>query len=211
MAGIILESKAVSAVAFIAKLVVLVVALALNATFLFIVLNPKVRPEYRDYFIEKTAKRWVRGGQYPEVRPYEKIFSDKGPKDPSILGMGWSEPDASGVWSEEPQANLLFRVTFEIKADCQVVVSGTPFQRPGRDFQVADIIVNGQNLQTVRFSGDVDQEYKIIVPFSLVEKRNGYVSLQFRFADLKSPRDLSLGTDLRKLGFHMTALRLDPL
>ena len=121
--------------------------------------------------------------------------------------FGWSVPEQWGTWTDGPQAELVFQLTPPpVK---EVVLSATvgafvSDQHPSLD---VDVLVNGHILTRWSFTnGQNVGERQIIIPLNIAKEST--LRVDFHIYDPKSPAELGLSTDGRKLGLSMYTLRL---
>jgi hypothetical protein len=124
-----------------------------------------------------------------------------------FMAFGWSVPEQWGTWTDGPRAELVLQLTPPpVKA---VVLSATvgafvSDQHPSLD---VDVFVNGCILASWSFAnGQNVGERQIIIPLNIAKEPT--LRVVFRMYDSKSPAELGLSTDGRKLGLSMYTLRM---
>ncbi|MBM6594328.1 hypothetical protein [Microvirga pudoricolor] len=207
MAGVTGFSRELRSTPILVRLALIGLGLVVNLAFVAMVLNPRVSPEYRDYYITKASQVWPKGA-YPVLRTGDVLYAKGAPAPPTVVGTGWSSPNPDGLWSERPSAHLMARLPPDT-GGARLVLTGAPFLWPGRTEQVADILVNGRPAGSLRLTSLAEGDYPIDLPAERIRERDGYVNVELRFRDLRSPSSLGMANDFRLLGVRMTGLRLE--
>jgi len=122
---------------------------------------------------------------------------------------GWSNPEEGYSWIEGEQATL--RISIGPTAAEELILRARLFTliKAGvLDFQTVGIVVNGSPVGEWRLTTPHYQDREVRIPRSLYE---GASSLRITFItrDAVSPASLGDGSDTRRLGIALTALRLD--
>jgi hypothetical protein len=117
-----------------------------------------------------------------------------------IHGWGWAYPESWGVWSEGNRAKVVLPIP-----------SGNPktleldfraFINPQNPRQRIEIFVNGSFQKRLEFTSDQGNKVIIKLPDKIIKD---YVSLEFKLVDAKSPKELGVSDDNRKLAVGLTS------
>jgi hypothetical protein len=124
------------------------------------------------------------------------------------LGPGWSWSDPSGSWSDGDVATMSLNLDSRPK-DLAITIAGWPFVNDQHAFQEMELGVNGHLLTTLEYRSSGRVSNVLHLPRSLVTERAGSLNIRFRFKDPRSPAELGISDDPRKLGFHLESLKVD--
>lgn len=122
---------------------------------------------------------------------------------------GWSNPEEGYSWIEGEQATL--RISIGPTAAEELILRARVFThiKPGvLDFQTVGIVVNGSPVGEWRLATPHYQDQEMRIPRSLYESASS-LRITFITRDAVSPASLGNGSDTRRLGVALTALRLD--
>ncbi|MFB4374689.1 sulfatase-like hydrolase/transferase [Agrobacterium sp. CR_3] len=127
-----------------------------------------------------------------------------GSADCPCVATGWGEPEPWGVWSTSQSSYVAIRIAREERPSA-LNVSMTGFVLPvALPEQIVSIYKNGKYLTEVRFTPE-ENDRDLSVP---VEAGESIVGLEFRPSNPKSPSDLGLSIDARKLGVGIRSISL---
>lgn len=100
-----------------------------------------------------------------------------------------------GVWSEGPKVKVVLPIP-EGKPKT-LTMDFRAFITPTNPKQLVEVLVNNQPVQTVIFSKDQGNQLIIHIP----QNNNlGFIAVELRLPDAKSPKELGMGEDIRPLG-----------
>lgn len=131
------------------------------------------------------------------------------------LGKGWcpvGEP--WGRWSAEPwprwdegsDAEIILRPSTD--RGTHIEMETIAFVTESHPSQSVSVIVNGQELKTLSFDlATARQDHRIELPVNLLRDTRR-VSILFKIANPRSPREANQSIDDRKLGIGLLRLRL---
>lgn len=138
------------------------------------------------------------------LEPNKTYAFDAEHNDRSLLGIGWSLLDTNGVWSDDRIAELHFSVA---KAGRYALIAELAGYVPSAGAALALAMdLDGQSA----LQGTLSDARPIEIRISIAHCSAGAHRLTFRFGNLRSPMELGLGTDHRRLGVHLRSLRLEP-
>lgn len=141
----------------------------------------------------------IAGGGVLEVRSHADAFRRK------ILVRGWSEVEATSVWTNGPEAALSLALPAGRPGVLRLdLVAYVPRQM---DRQVVEVVAGGQVLAAVEFSWHRRSE-RVIVPIADGAQA---ADLRLRIRHPVSPREAAAGSDARRLGVALRRIQFDPL
>ena len=119
---------------------------------------------------------------------------------------GWSFPENWGRWSDGEEAR--FRLAFQEMENAKVLIFKVrPFVNEKHKELNVDIYGNGHYLTSWEFHhGKPFPETKIYVPKSLID--GNILDLKFKIDNPKSPKELGLSQDSRKLGIGFISVEI---
>lgn len=122
-----------------------------------------------------------------------------------IDGFSWPEPDLK--WTDSQIASVELPVLQVPEGQSlMVALDVIPFVTDKRKTQNVDVLVNDKLVKELVM--DKPAVYKFVLPqMSDSEK----IVLKFKFSNLKSPKELKLYDDARKLGFAIKTLIVSPI
>ncbi|HEY0407504.1 MAG TPA: hypothetical protein VGC89_17350 [Pyrinomonadaceae bacterium] len=122
------------------------------------------------------------------------------------LWHGWSGREESFRWTDGKEASLVFGLD-EVN-DTLLDMKLGPFLPKGKlSEQRVHVIVNGQRVETLTLKEEGANEYKLLLPKSILSEKN---LLVFGLPDANSPRALGLSDDPRLLGVALYWIQLQP-
>ena len=127
------------------------------------------------------------------------------------LGDGWSQPEASGVWSDAQRANLIFQPRFPPGTDgLDLRIAFRPYIRPSVGHQTISVSVNGRPIDTWTIDqemlGGVCCERSLALGRELVPGE--MVDITFHVRDPRNPDADRELVDTRRLGLFLQSMTL---
>jgi hypothetical protein len=139
----------------------------------------------------------------PSVRLGEKIVFGEGAGARRFLGEGWSELEATGVWTDGEQASLVIRLTDAPPTDAELVLAVSAFVTPDHPKLKVEAWTLGEQ-RAARVFRDGEAQRLVRIPWPEVAgSRAGGRLFELRLSDPARPVDLGLGDDDRRLGLHL--------
>ena len=124
---------------------------------------------------------------------------------------GWSDPEPWGTWSDGDAAALVLNVSNLPENDLELLIEGNAFLARQHRFQEVDIVVNKQYVATLKYDQQSNGGVRTVkIPKRLALEDNGRLLLKFKFKNPKSPADLGLSGDNRRLGLGIVSMELKP-
>lgn len=125
------------------------------------------------------------------------------PKSRAMLASGWSGVESWGVWSDGPRAELSVPLPKTVLADFEIALEGPLHWVKGhKENQHVSIRANNQPVGKWSLPNSPRYLIRIKVPRTMVEQST-VVSLLIDIADTRSPRDLNVSGDARRLGIGL--------
>lgn len=141
--------------------------------------------------------------EYPLVAGYIDFST---PDADKYLWYGWADREERFRWTDGKEATVVFGLA-EL-TDVQLDMKLGPFLPQGRTAeQRVYLTLNGQPLETLVLKEEKTDEYKLLLPKSLLREKN---VLAFKLPDANSPRAFGMGDDPRQLGIAMYWIQLQP-
>ncbi len=122
---------------------------------------------------------------------------------------GWSEAEEGGTWSNGDVSSILLPLSITPKNNLELMLDGHAFIGDKHPSQEVGILVNGHHLATLKYDQQSNDGVRVVkIPRSLVLEKNGQLLIKFNFKNQKSPVELGLSTDSRRLGLCLTSMEL---
>ena len=195
------------------------VAVALIAIFdavvLYMVLFPRVEPDYRAYYIDRTSSCFPRviSGYYPLGEPISFVPGRSGYSRDTVRWCGFMPPSNTGIRSFGDYG--IIRMNVPLPDDDLLLTfsswANTDSKKPERD---VDVVVNGENVDTLVFKSQYRVNGRIVIPQRVAKlggkDAHGNDILEIKFV---VPRIGPPGTNSEPvtLQLRLEALRVVPL
>lgn len=181
-----------------------------EAAVLVMIATPNVSEAYRAYFIERSTDCWPRdvSGEIELGRRVWFVKADARAGAGNLAVCGWMPAAGSGTWSIGPQSRLRFAVggatgPLRLQLDLFAYVSDNhPRQR-------VVVSADGQPLRELVLDRFSERMHEVQIPAEAIGA-DGQVELVLDFPDARSPRELGLGDDDRRLAVRLISLLLLP-
>ena len=122
----------------------------------------------------------------------------------AFLGDGWSGPEGAFRWTDNIKSEILFALD-NVHAEI-LDLKLHPFLAPGRlGAQRLIIKMNGRPVADLVLSDPDSKVYSIRLPKDVLDAKN---VLQLEVPDARSPQELGISKDSRRLGIAMELVRL---
>ena len=123
---------------------------------------------------------------------------------------GWSRPEAAGTWSVGERSSLAVRLAEPPAGDLVLTawVWGVVHEQrvPVREVEV---LAGGTRVATWRLERFAPEPRSARIPLSAVGPE-GVLRVTFRFPEHRSPRDMRINGDTRRIGMLLSEWQLDP-
>ncbi|MCL7420744.1 MAG: GtrA family protein [Methylobacter sp.] len=125
------------------------------------------------------------------------------------LLYGWSQHEPWGTWSDGDTSVILLTLSELPKNDVELLIEGHAFLTDKHSFQEIDVLVNEQYMATLRYEYQFNNRGRAVkIPLRLISENNGQLLIKFNFKNAKSPTELGLSGDRRRLGLGIVSLEL---
>jgi hypothetical protein len=140
---------------------------------------------------------------------YDKTYEVKsGSKASSFLLSGWGIPEGWGTWSISDQAKIGFDLPDEATSDLVVNLDGSFFLPKENNQLSINISIAGVSLYDRTFtSGSSNNVMTFLIPKKLISDSN-LVEFTIDLKFPKSPLEMNLSQDSRKLGLGLTSIQV---
>jgi hypothetical protein len=140
------------------------------------------------------------------LRMGDRVEFSAGSGAQRLLGDGWSELEATGVWTVEDTAWLKFRLGDGGPADVELVLEVVPFVTAEHRELDVKVLIHGQQVARQVFRhGDGQKTLHVPVRTAMVDD-GGRVAVEFQVRRPARPVDLGLGSDPRRLGLYLRSV-----
>ncbi|MEK7888707.1 hypothetical protein AAB992_16495 [Burkholderia contaminans] len=151
------------------------------------------------------------GGTYevpPAVGGGDTLSFDDAGSGKLYLTSGWSSPESWGTWSDAPGASIVLPLkkggigTISFKANALVSAAHKE--------QVIDVFANGVSSGSVVLNASSDNRFDVRIRENAWSDtgRSELLTLDFKFRDSVSPKELGISGDDRRLAMGLTSLTL---
>ena len=127
-----------------------------------------------------------------------------------FLGKGWSAPEPWGVWSVGPRAELAIPIRERLEGDVTISIEAQAYVAPPQlEGQTVIVEANGTEITKLSYGRSDKQRVTrlVTVPRDVAARLNP-IRIAFNILTPRSPAELGLGRDDRKLGIGLQALTL---
>jgi hypothetical protein len=122
---------------------------------------------------------------------------------------GWSVPEKWGTWSDGDSSLMLLALSNTPQNDIELLINGHAFLADKHPSQEVDILVNGHHVATLKYDQQSNGGVRVVkIPKPLALEKNGQLLIKFNFKNPKSPAELGLSADTRRLGLGIVSLEI---
>lgn len=144
---------------------------------------------------------------FVEIKSDTKITFDA--SNPIPPWEGWSHPEPGGTWSDGDTSLLLLALSSLPKNDVELMIEGHAFLDDKNPSQEVDVLVNKIHVATLKYDQQANGGIRAVkIPKRLVLDNDGHLLTKFNFKNPKSPAELGLSDDTRRLGLSIVSLEL---
>jgi hypothetical protein len=126
--------------------------------------------------------------------------------------LGWIEPGSQATWTNGEEASLTMTLNHsQPLGDLSLSAITKAYVNERQPELKVDVIANGEPVGQWKFvhGQSLDNERGAIIPADLVNQQNS-LQITFRIPNAKSPAELGLHGDTRKLGLALVSMKLTP-
>jgi hypothetical protein len=125
------------------------------------------------------------------------------------IWQGWSTAENWGTWSDGDTASVLLALSSTPKKDLELLIDGHAFLSDKHPSQEVDVLVNNHQVSTLKYDLQSNSGVRVVkIPKALALEKNGQLSIKFNFETPRSPAELGLSTDARRLGLGIVSLEI---
>ena len=137
----------------------------------------------------------------PEFNSASKVFFDVSGKGLPMLLEGWSLPEGWGIWTQSADAGIL--IPYSDHRNKRLVLNVRALINEQHPLQVVSVYLNGafQN----RFELTKGEGNFLTINLDAIPLADKYFKVELKIDRPRSPRELGLGEDARKLGVGLVS------
>jgi Family of unknown function (DUF6311) len=124
---------------------------------------------------------------------------------------GWSDPEPGGTWSDGDTSLLFIDLSSSSppKSDVELLIEGHVFLDDKHPSQEIDVLVNKLHVATLKYDHRSNGGIRTVkLPKRLALENDGHLLIRFNYKNPKSPAELGLSDDARRLGLSIVSLEL---
>jgi hypothetical protein len=140
----------------------------------------------------------------------ERISFVQGGTSLKYAGSGWSIAEPWGTWTEGSNSVVTLKLSDIPDRDMALSIEAQAFLTDKHPVQDIEVLVNRHPVETLRYAFPAGIDTRVItIPKSLIQERKGRLIIEFKIKNPKSPAEVDLSPDPRRLGLGLVSLRLD--
>src|SRR5690606_532598 len=174
----------------------------------YLVATPDVGADYRAFFIERSSDCFPHP-VYGTLELGRRVSFREADATGAAAGLkvcGWIEATPNGTYSTGPEARLLFRVDGE-PAPLRLELDMLPFVTSSHGQQRVRIAANGAPLAVLELDAQSSLRQTVVIPAG-IQGADGRIELSLTFPDARSPKELGINADRRRLAVRLISLEL---
>ncbi|MBF0101693.1 MAG: hypothetical protein HQK77_12375 [Desulfobacterales bacterium] len=123
---------------------------------------------------------------------------------------GWSHPEPWGTWSDGYSSMIAFIPPVVIQSiDLTLEIESVAFLAENHPFQEIDVYLKNNYLTTLNYTLSNNHSIRSIqIPYTLIVNEPSVVLVNFKYKNSKSPKELDLSADNRRLGLGIISIQL---
>jgi len=147
-----------------------------------------------------------------KVGEYKKegiVFTAKGNSKDYVV-WGWSSPEEWGTWSDGDSSVVVLKLATLPGTDMSLLIESRAFVNDKHPIQEVEVLVNRRSLERLTYTTASSAGVRVVkIPQALIAQNDGNLLIQFKLKNPKSPAEIGLSGDVRRLGLGLVSLRLD--
>ena len=153
--------------------------------------------------------KWDSGSSFENLSIFQDIKVDQRfifnstMEGASILGDGWSIPEAWGVWSEGSESYLNFRVVDFREKQREIEISGVTYQNLRDESLTVTAYINDIYIGNYRFE---KLGSRIIMKFKFLQDDSSKITVKLKYSKTISPAQNFVSDDQRQLAIGIMSL-----
>jgi SAM-dependent methyltransferase len=126
----------------------------------------------------------------------------------AFLSEGWSSPEPSGVWSNDNQSSVTIPLLYPVPpVDLVLTIEGVGHVCPEKPMQTVEVTVNGGQVGHMAFKqAGCTEQFKF--QLGRMAKGETEISIGFHYSDARSPVDLGISNDIRRIAFFLHSMMI---
>jgi hypothetical protein len=156
-----------------------------------------------------AGKRQPPSADFLDLSVGEHLTFDSNGSGLPALFSGWSSPEAWGTWSSEEQSILGLKLRGSPKKNSQMVIEGHAFLAGSHQLLTVEVDINGKFVTDLVYRPGDNGRHVVSIPLQVFSSSRGRMLVRFAFKTAKSPMDLGVSSDSRKLGLGLTGLQFN--
>ena len=125
------------------------------------------------------------------------------------LIRGWSNPEKWGTWTDGDTASVVLTPAYRPKYDFELLIKGQAFLAYNHPSQEIDVFVNGHHVASLKYDLKSNSGVRVVkIPKNLVAAENNHLLIGLNLKNPKSPAELGVSDDRRRLGLGLVSLEL---
>ncbi len=138
----------------------------------------------------------------------EKYYFSINGLNRKYLSYGWSAADPWGTWSDGDSSLLQFKLSTIPTNDLNLLIEGHAFITDKHPIQEIDVYVNNKYLSSLKYTLTDNAGIRTIrVPKKIIDNNN-LVLIRFDYKNPKSPAELGMSEDGRRLGLGLISIKI---
>jgi hypothetical protein len=156
-----------------------------------------------------AGKREPPSADFLDLSVGEHLTFDSNGSGLPALFSGWSSPEAWGTWSSEEQSILGLKLRGSPKKNTQMVIEGHAFLAGSHQLLTVEVDINGKFVTDLVYRPSDNGRHVVSIPLQVISSSGGRMLVRFAFKTAKSPLELGVSSDSRKLGLGVTGLQFN--
>jgi hypothetical protein len=174
-------------------------------------------PKWKDCTVcDRQAIASIGADKVAEYKKEGIVFTAKGNSKDYVAG-GWSSPEEWGTWTDGYSSAVVLQLATLPQTDMFLSIEGHVFVSRKHPMQEVEVVVNRRLLGRLTYTIDAAANWGyhltrlrvVKIPQVLIAQNDGLLVIQFKLKNPKSPAELGLSGDVRRLGLGLVSLRLD--